>query len=215
MKALLRKDFYTMDQQMRLLIVLALALSLVPIPAAHSLGSTYAVLLAYMMPLNVISYDEKCKWDKYAAMLPYTPRQIVLSKYLLSYLLVVYSVLVQLLGQMVEVLVKRSAADPDSLIVVAATGVVCVLMNALCFPIVYRFGAEKGRFAVFAPIVAVIGAILLLTKTDAGPRFLDVLTALPPAGLSVGTAVLLAALSVLSFYLSVRFYCRRRSGVYG
>ena len=215
MKALLRKDFYTMDQQLRLLIVLALALSLVPVPAARSIGGTYAVLLAYMMPLSVISYDAKCKWDKYAAMLPYTPRQIVLSKYLLSYLLVVYSVLVQLLGQMVEVLVKRSAVDPDSLIVVAATGVVCVLMNALCFPIMYRFGAEKGRFVIFAPIVAVIGAILLLTKTDTGPRFWGVLTALPPAAMSVGAAVLLVALSVLSFHLSVWFYLRRRNGVYG
>ena len=81
MKALLRKDLYVVDKQLRLLIVLALVLSVVPV--ANAVGSTYAIMISYMMPVSVVAYDEKCRWDKYAAMLPYTPRQIILSKYLL------------------------------------------------------------------------------------------------------------------------------------
>ena len=49
-------------------------------------GSTYAMMMAVMMPLTSIAYDERCKWDRYAAMLPYRIGQLVWSKYLLSYL---------------------------------------------------------------------------------------------------------------------------------
>ena len=83
MIALLKKDIFVMDKQMRLLVILALLFNL--IPSASSLGATYAMLIALMLPMSTISYDERCKWDRYAAMLPWTPQQIVGSKYVLSY----------------------------------------------------------------------------------------------------------------------------------
>ena len=84
MSGLLRKDLYVADKSGRLLLVLALAFSMVP--SLGTFGSTYAMMLAFMMPMNSIAYDERCKWDRYAAMLPYRPGQIVWSKYVLSYL---------------------------------------------------------------------------------------------------------------------------------
>ncbi len=213
MKALLRKDLYVVDKQLRLLIVLALVLSVVPV--ANAVGSTYAIMISYMMPVSVVAYDEKCRWDKYAAMLPYTPRQIILSKYLLSYLLVVYSVLVLLLGLLVEALAEKEPVDPEDLVMVAGIGVACVLLNALCFPTMYRFGADKGRFFVMAALVVVLGGFLFLIVSPAGNAFLELVKDLPLLMLAAAAVVLLAALSVLSFRLSVRFYLRRRNGVYG
>lgn len=213
MKALLRKDLYVVDKQLRLLIVLALVLSVVPV--ANAVGSTYAIMISYMMPVSVVAYDEKCRWDKYAAMLPYTPRQIILSKYLLSYLLVVYSVLVLLLGLLVEALAEKEPVDPEDLAMVAGIGVACVLLNALCFPTMYRFGADKGRFFVMAALVVVLGGFLFLIVSPAGNAFLELVKDLPLLMLAAAAVVLLAALSVLSFRLSVRFYLRRRNGVYG
>lgn len=213
MKAVLRKDLYVVDKQLRLLIVLALVLSVVPV--ANAVGSTYAIMISYMMPVSVVAYDEKCRWDKYAAMLPYTPRQIILSKYLLSYLLVVYSVLVLLLGLLVEALAEKEPVDPEDLVMVAGIGVACVLLNALCFPTMYRFGADKGRFFVMAALVVVLGGFLFLIVSPAGNAFLELVKDLPLLMLAAAAVVLLAALSVLSFRLSVRFYLRRRNGVYG
>lgn len=64
MIALLKKDIFVMDKQMRLLVILALLFNL--IPSASSLGATYAMLIALMLPMSTISYDERCKWDRYA-----------------------------------------------------------------------------------------------------------------------------------------------------
>ena len=35
------------------------------------------MMLALMMPITTLAYDERSKWDRYAAMLPYSPEQIV------------------------------------------------------------------------------------------------------------------------------------------
>ena len=205
MKALLRKDLYVVDKQLRLLIVLALVLSVVPV--ANAVGSTYAIMISYMMPVSVVAYDEKCRWDKYAAMLPYTPRQIILSKYLLSYLLVVYSVLVLLLGLLVEALAEKEPVDPEDLVMVAGIGVACVLLNALCFPTMYRFGADKGRFFVMAALVVVLGGFLFLIVSPAGNAFLELVKDLPLLMLAAAAVVLLAALSVIAAHELLTAVC--------
>ena len=82
MIGLLKKDLYVADKSSRLLVVLALVFCLAP--GFGSLGSTYAMMMAFMLPMNSIAYDERCKWDRYAAMLPCRPSQIVWCKYLLS-----------------------------------------------------------------------------------------------------------------------------------
>ena len=69
MTGLLKKDLYVSERSSRLLLVLALVLSLVP--KMETFGNTYAMMLAFMMPMNAVAYDERCKWDRYAAMLPY------------------------------------------------------------------------------------------------------------------------------------------------
>ena len=44
------------------------------------------MLYAAMMPISALAYDENCKWDQLAAMMPYSVRDIVLSKYLFGYI---------------------------------------------------------------------------------------------------------------------------------
>lgn len=75
MIGLLKKDLYVADKSGRMLLVIALVFSMVP--NMGSFGSTYAMMLALMMPLTSIAYDERSKWDRYAAMLPYTSGKIV------------------------------------------------------------------------------------------------------------------------------------------
>ena len=58
MTGLLKKDLFVADKTSRLLLVLALLFSL--IPRFETLGNTYAMMLAFMLPLSSIAYDEKC-----------------------------------------------------------------------------------------------------------------------------------------------------------
>lgn len=208
MRGLLRKDIYVMWDQMRVLFVLAVVFSLLPWTAAF--GSTYAMMLGFMLPFSTVGYDERCRWDKLAAMLPYTPGQIVGSKYLLSGLMLLLSVGVILLGQVIRGVIGRTGVDWGEF--AQLSGIAIFLFGGLMLvslPLLYRFGAAKGRWLT-------LGALGVLTL--GGTALYGVLRPHLTGGTAALAALLgvaaMAALAVLSFRLSARFYRRRREGAY-
>ena len=77
MSALLLKDYYVIFRQMKIFLLLILVFSCIP----GTFYSTFAVVYASMLPYTALAYDERSKWDQLAAMMPYSARDVVLSKY--------------------------------------------------------------------------------------------------------------------------------------
>ena len=82
MRGLIMKDMLTIAKQAKAFLILILFFAVIP----SFSGSSFAMLYAAMMPISALAYDENCKWDQLAAMMPYSVRDIVLSKYLLGYM---------------------------------------------------------------------------------------------------------------------------------
>lgn len=215
MIALLKKDIFVMDKQMRVLVILALVFLL--LPTVSSIGSAYAVMISLMLPMSTISYDERCKWDRYAAMLPWTPRQIVGSKYILH-----YGAMAMSMGLIVVGTYIRSLYSDELVIwgdiwrMLAMYVVILGVLTVAIYPLLYRFGTERGRLI----LVAILMVIFLVTM---GAGYLVVenidtikggLEVIPAPVLVMAGAVLLAGANVLSYHLSVKLYLRRRDGRY-
>lgn len=209
MTGLLKKDLFVADKSSRMLLVLALVFSAVPNFGA--LGSTYAMLLAFMLPLNAIAYDERSKWDRYAAMLPYRPGQIVWGKYLLSYIYTALAEGILVLGAAVRsrLTVGFDLAEEiqTGLLLLAAM----VFITALGLPALYRFGAEKGRLVMIVVMGIGVGVALgimsVLEEIPGQPK-------MPFPALFLLAALAAAAVTFVSFRLSVRFYRKRQNGMY-
>ena len=209
MIGLLKKDLYVADKSGRLLLVLALVFSMVP--SLGAFGSTYAMMMAFMLPLNSIAYDERCKWDRYAAMLPYRADQIVWSKYLLSFIFTLLAEGIVLLGGAVQCFLKDSLDLAETVQTGLLLAVAMVFITSLGLPAIYRFGSEKGRLVMILIMGAGLGAALgigNILEEIPGQRELPF-----PVLLLLG-AVLAAAATCLSFRLSVYFYKKRQNGVY-
>ena len=146
MIGLLKKDLFVADKSGRLLLVMAVIFSM--IPSMGNFGATYAMMLALMMPLTSIAYDERCKWDKYAAMLPYTPGQIVWSKYLLAYFYTVLGGSIIVLGTFLRGMTTGAMDWGLTMELTVMMGVAMLFVMALGMPVIYRFGSEKGRFVM-------------------------------------------------------------------
>ena len=210
MIALLRKDIYVADKQARLLIVLALIFCLIPNMGAFS--STYALMTAFMIPINSLAYDDKSKWDKYAAMLPYRISELVGSKYLLCVIYTGLAFLIVAVGMAVQgLVVTRAGIDWTDLweteLVLIVT--MAFIMN-LTLPLLYRFGTERGRMLMILMLGAALGMGLGLVKIAKVLRIPGLpLPLIVTAG--VAAAVLL---TVISVRLSMRFYRNRREGKY-
>lgn len=209
MIGLLRKDLFVADKSGRMLLVLAVVFSVMP--GMGSFGSTYAMMLALMMPLTSIAYDERCKWDKYAAMLPYTPGQLVWSKYLLAYFYTVLGGGIIVLGTLLRGFTTGSADWKETLELAVLMGVVMLFAMALGLPVIYRFGSEKGRFMMIVIMGVGVGAALGIMGIFGD---LPELPSLPLPVAAAVLAVLVAAATYASFRLSVHFYKRRQNAAY-
>ena len=97
MKGLLLKDLYVLTAQMRFFLVLILLFAVIP---SYSM-SGFAIIYAAMLPYTSIAYDERSKWDQLAGMMPYSIRQVVLSKFMLGYVCVAIATAVSLLSSLV------------------------------------------------------------------------------------------------------------------
>ena len=84
MTALLLKDYYVIFRQMKIFLLLILVFSCIP----GTFYSTFAVVYASMLPYTALAYDERSRWDQMAAMMPYSARDVVLSKYLFGWIAV-------------------------------------------------------------------------------------------------------------------------------
>ena len=209
MIGLLRKDLFVSDKSGRLLLVLAGVFSL--LPRMSNFGSTYAMMLTVMMPMYCIAYDERSKWDKYAAMLPYTPGQLVGCKYLLASLYIMLGLGVLVLGSFLRGRFIEVVDWRETMQLAVMIGVAMPFVIALSLPLLYRFGAEKGRFAMIAVMGVCVGVVLGLMGVFGE---LPKLPSLPLPAVIALVAALLAAAVCVSFRASVHFYRKRQNGVY-
>ena len=213
MKALLRKDFYTLWKQIRTMVLLALVFSL--LPGMESFGYAYIMVLAMTLPMNTIAMDEKSRWDKYAAMLPYRPREIVLSKYVFSYIFMAAAVCMTFLLRLFHSFYERTPMDwGEGLADTLGLMALIALVNAISVPALYRFSAEKGRLVMMFLMLGAAAVILDGSQLWGTERMLGWLARIHLPALLIVAAVVIVAANLASIALAERFYIRRREGAY-
>ena len=138
MRALLQKDLCVLWRQMKVFLLLVLVFSLTP----SNFQEVFAVVYVAMIPYTIFAQDEASKWNDLASMLPYSTRDIVGSKYLLGGLSIVLSMVFSTLARCVWALAASRPMEPG---ITLTAGCGAVLIMDLSLPLLFRFGAEKGR----------------------------------------------------------------------
>ncbi|MBR2783587.1 MAG: ABC-2 transporter permease [Firmicutes bacterium] len=202
MKGLLLKDVYTLAKSLRVFLLLIIVFSCLP-----GLNMTvFAVVYSSLLPVTALSYDERCKWDSLAAMLPYSPAQIVVSKYLLGYITVLGAALIALAAHGVYGLVGKAAADGVLPFLLGGTASGLTVM-ALSLPPMFKIGVEKGRIFFYVILALIFGGIVgLEALTENG--LTDALSRMGTVA-GAGAILLVIIINAASILLSVRFYRRR------
>lgn len=209
MTALLRKDIYVADRQARLLIALGLVFSL--LPRMESFGMTYALMTAFIIPLNAVAYDEKCKWDRYAAMLPYRVSELVGCKYLLSVVYTLLAIAIVVVGAAIRSMVFQSGTGWGEVrdVILMIVMVMVFVMN-LTLPMLFRFGPERSRMLMTLMLGVAIGLGVGVVKVA---NTLE-LPSLPVPVIAAAAIAVGAVMTVVSVRVSMRFYKNRRDGKY-
>ncbi len=201
MKGLLIKDWKTLLKQMR--VMLAIVVVLACIPGTNM--AAFALFYAAMLPITALAYDERAKWDELAAMMPYTAKAIVGSKYVLGLTLVLPVLALSMLSRL---LVHSTPIASEDTVALLITACLSLILMAIDLPFMFHFGVEKGRliYIVLTCAFVIVGVTYADRLADMVSGFETVMVATVPLLLLAAAVIAL----LLSYLISVRVYRARR-----
>ncbi len=200
MKGLLRKDLYMIWRYGRLLLLIsALFLVLGAISGGNTFFILYPVLFGGVLPVNLISYEERDGWNALCDTMPVSRKTVVNERYLMTLLCFLALYLITL-GIHAPLLLPKGRAEVLGRLACLLPGV-GLAAPALMIPVTLKWGMEKGRLVYFA-IIGIATAVMSqidgtwITQQRAEIAGPGMWTILPIA----------AALFVLSWRISLRVY---------
>ena len=210
MKGLIIKDLYELIKQCRFVVLLCLVYMIIAIMGESStFFLAFAIVFISMLPITLMAYDEKSKWDSYSITMPYTRKEMVLSKYILSLIgILSMSILYLLLRGTTLLFIDGSLSKlPGMMTSMLPMILVAILFSSINFPIIFKFGAEKGRLAMII-LCALVGGIFGASAASAeegGDFFVSIFSSIPNIVYPIAAVILL----IISFWISVNFYEKR------
>lgn len=161
MKGLFIKDLYLMKKYCKILFVLVIVFLIAGITKKDEFFHTYSLLMVSIVPVTLLSYDEKSKWNVYSQTMPYTKKQIVSEKYLVMLgLLCAVSILLCIS----QYFITKTQVSSDiwyyytlRLQTVVILFSICMIMSSILLSVLFKFGIEKGRIVYY--ILFILAAI--------------------------------------------------------
>ena len=209
MLGLIEKDLrLTLTRKQTLIIFLAIAL-LMGISMDGTFVIGYFTMLATIMSVGTISYDEFDNGFAFLMTLPFERKTYVREKYLLSLLFVAAAwsigTILYCIGSVIR---HNTAALSDELPVMPVLIPLFYLAAAIMIPLQLKYGAEKSRLAlavIFGIIAAVIyGSTRLLDGTNILSRLAMTLESISPVIALVALSGICIIVSYVFYLLSVR-----------
>ena len=192
MKALLYKDACVLWKQMKFMLVIIAVFCL--LPNSFGLNAFFVVYAGLMLPVSLMAYDERAHWDSFAAMLPYPPRALVLSRYAAGWLLTLLAGVLYLVGALIQ---DQGVPLGTAMGTLGWVLAVVLLCQAILFPFFFRVGTEQGRlYMILLFVLLLLGGIGLTSLLNVAVPAVSTLLMLAPVGLGVALAACLASVPV-------------------
>lgn len=204
MLGLIKKDLLLMKTNAKSLLAIFIIYLLMAINGNFDI----VVMLPLFMMVLLIStfgYDEYNNWDAYVNALPVGRKNIILSKYLTSAILLVCSSIISCIIAYVLTFFYEKSDISHSLSYIGGCLCGMLITISLMYPLIFKYGSQKGRIAGFV-LIAGSGFVLgLLSKIKV---FSTVVNSFETYFL-IAFVVLAILMLIGSYIISVKIYSKR------
>lgn len=184
MKGLLLKDFLSSKRIQAICLLMIICFSI-----GGSKGVFFALCYSIIVPMNLLSFDERSRFDRYAAALPLTGLQCVADKYIVTYLCMAAMMTLSSL-----IVFLRTGATPavGDMLLYAST---VLVTHAMCMPPLARMGIAKGQWVYMLAVCVEFGVTALISRLG-GEGAMETVAALALPIFLVALAVNIASMFV-------------------
>lgn len=201
MTGLILKDLINLKKQARVYLILVLFYLVLGIANESSdMFSTMMIVVSAIIPITAMSYDERSKWDRYALTMPLSRKSMVASKYILGLIFLVASFI---LSMLFNSFFSNISLMENVMTCLATLSIGMVIMSVI-FPLIFKFGVEKGRIFMMIVLFAPTALILLLSKLEISmpdEKTIQSLLYLSP--------IVAAVIFIASIYISMSIYNKK------
>ena len=206
MKGLILKDLYALQKYCKSVIFILIVFEICGLVSSDNgfFFISYPCLFGSVLPVTLLTYDEKEKWNNYVQTLPVSKSQYVSVKYILGLILTAFFIALVSIFQVVKMFKNNLFDFADYVNTMLMIIGFCLLISTFVMPFIFKFGTEKGRIVYLLAIGIFCGLFTMASMSD-NDFSLVALGKLPTVTV-VGICVVLY---VLSWILSIRFYEKR------
>lgn len=205
MLGLIKKDFLLIKANLKSMVIIFIVYLILAFQGTFDV--TFIVpLIGIMLFISTFSYDDFNNWNSYAVTLPNGRKNVVRAKYIASIILtVILGVIALAIGVGISY-TKTNSINLDEIISsLMGTMLSSVIIIALLYPIVFKFGATNGRIILFAVVFGIAGVGAVVSQlVDMTPiiNMINRLDSYPLVAIPIISAILLG----ISYLISNKIY---------
>ena len=126
--------------------------------------SFFLPFMALMVTISLFSYDDFNNWHAYVTALPKGKINVVKSRYLSTVVLIIITSIIAVVLSLIIGNIKDSINIKESLFAITTEILAIIFILSVIFPVLFKYGAEKGRFAMMFLGISMGGIVYLFTN---------------------------------------------------
>lgn len=205
MLGLIKKDFLLIKANLKSMIIVFIIYLMMVFQGSFDV--TFVVpLIGIMMFVTTFSYDDFNNWNSYAVTLPNGRKNIVRAKYIASIILTIILGIMTFAISIGANYAKTSNVNLEEIIgSLMGTILSVVIIIALMYPTVFKFGSTNGRIIVFAVVFGIIGIGALFVKFVDMTAFVNMINGLDKCSY-IAIPIISIILLGISYLISNKIY---------
>lgn len=154
MKGLVKKDLMMIKSNLKLIGIMLIIFTIMAITGTSDI-SFLPAFISVVLFMSTFSYDEYNKWDAYAITFPNGRKNIIKSKYVAALILSITSTVLTTILSIFIGYYNKNLNYEETLSIMLGILFAVIFLQSIIFPMIFKFGIEKGRIILFVGVFGI------------------------------------------------------------
>ncbi len=207
MLGLIKKDLLIVKSNLKTLIIVFIAFIFMSFNSGFEI-SFVLPFMCIMAFISTFSYDDFNNWNPYAITFPCGKKNIVKSKYIATFLIIILSSIFSFVISYIICKIKNNV-EFNNIIISLFSGLFSIsLIISIMYPLNFKYGTEKGRLFIFSIVILISLIVSLIHNFINLDNLKDMLYFVDKFGIII-FSILPIIFILISYYISKKIYINK------